>query len=134
GTDSRALSHPPASAMDPAWSPDGHPVAFVGAAISGEASPEVRYRARQLWIINADGSDAHAIAAAGNGIAEPRWSTDNSHLLCMRDEYLWLLDLRGGASIAVAGRLGAVDQSPPAQWDYTASDLYPEHLQASIAS
>ena len=45
----------------------------------------VRSDRRELWIANRDGADAHRVAAAGEGVAAPRWLPDTRRLLFVRD-------------------------------------------------
>ncbi len=83
---------------DPAWSRSG-------------AMAYVRTDRRELWIANRDGADAHRVAAAGEGVAAPRWLPDTRHLLFVRDGSVWLLDATGvgdgrAPAIPVAGPIG----------------------------
>jgi hypothetical protein len=52
-------------ARSPAWSPDGKEIAYV------------RHSPRQLWLVNADGTDPHQIAAHAWA---PDWSPDGTKL------------------------------------------------------
>jgi dipeptidyl aminopeptidase/acylaminoacyl peptidase len=83
---------------DPAWSRSGG-MAYV------------RTDRRELWIANGDGDDAHRVAAAGEGVAAPRWLPDTRHLLFVRDGRVWLLDATGSGdggapAVPVAGPIG----------------------------
>lgn len=97
-------------ALDPSASPDGKRIAFVGAqdlgAASGISSREQQQawqQTRTLWVQNADGTGARAITGAGAGIVQPEWSRDNAHILCVRDNALWLVPADGGAPERVVG-------------------------------
>jgi Tol biopolymer transport system component len=72
GTDDRIIPTPPGLPWHHAWSPDGSKLAVsifpVGA---GE---------RTFWIMNADGSDAHQVAAAEN-VSAPSWSPDGKTIV-----------------------------------------------------
>jgi hypothetical protein len=86
---------------DPAWSRAG-------------AMAYVRSDRRQLWIADRDGAGARQLAAAGEGVAAPRWLPDARHLVFVRDGRLWLLDATGagGAAVPVAGPLGRARAAP----------------------
>jgi dipeptidyl aminopeptidase/acylaminoacyl peptidase len=78
---------------DPAWSPDGQHIAFVR---HDDAS-----RARDVWIMDADGSGARNLTEQPDVIdTHPAWSPDGQQLAFMstRDErvHLWVLDLDTG--------------------------------------
>jgi TolB protein len=62
-----AFASPSDDASSPAWSPDGKEIAYTrGAGV-----------APQVWVMNADGTDPHQIAASGNN---PDWSPDGTKL------------------------------------------------------
>jgi hypothetical protein len=89
---------------DPAWSRSG-------------AMAYVQTDRRELWIANRDGADAHRVAAAGAGVAAPRWLPDTRHLLFVRDGRVWLLDATGGGengapAVPVAGPIGRRRAAP----------------------
>ena len=68
---------------------------------------------RELWIANRDGDDAHRVAAAGEGVAAPRWLPDGRHLLFVRDGRVWLLDATGAARRWSSGSpRGRSDRAP----------------------
>jgi Tol biopolymer transport system component len=106
---------------DPAWS-------------RSEAMAYVRTDRRQLWVANPDGSGAHRLVAAGEGVAAPRWLPDGRHLVFARDRHVWLLDAAetgdGAVAVPVAGPLGRVGAAPAAP-AHEPGDLSPdlaEHL------
>jgi Tol biopolymer transport system component len=105
------LAHPQGIvSLDPAPSPDGKRVALVAAK---ELAPDVAgfkpeqlkewVATRTLWVVNSDGSDAHALPAAGTGIYQPMWSKDGSQILYVRDNALWLIGAKGGEPQRVVG-------------------------------
>jgi Tol biopolymer transport system component len=64
---------------DPAWSPNGEQIIFTFLYHSG------RQILRDIWIINADGSDAHPLATADtlptpDGNQRPVWSPDGTQI------------------------------------------------------
>ncbi len=104
---------------DPAWSRSG-------------AMAYVQTDRRELWIANRDGEDARRVAAAGEGVAAPRWLPDGRHLLFVRDGRVWLLDATGtredGApATPVAGPIGRRRAAP------TASSREPSDLSPDLA-
>jgi hypothetical protein len=62
------------SVMSPTWSPDGSQLAFTTQrTVGSEADP-----GRDIWVVNADGTDAHAVTACGppdcSSNFAPAWS------------------------------------------------------------
>jgi Tol biopolymer transport system component len=71
----------------PSWSPDGQQIAFS--------------KSCTIWVMNADGSDAHAVTGGGCD-AQPAWSPDGSKIVFASsrdgDEELYVLDLATGGT------------------------------------
>ncbi|WP_433462325.1 protein kinase domain-containing protein [Spirillospora sp. CA-128828] len=61
-------------AVDPEWSPDGSKIAFVRGPATGSA----------IWVMNADGSGAHAVTSGGGRDMDPAWSPDGRWLAYVR--------------------------------------------------
>jgi dipeptidyl aminopeptidase/acylaminoacyl peptidase len=102
--------------LDPAWSPGSKRIAFVREAhgsytppIGRDATPldywGPKYRTRKLWNVNADGSEAREIAAAGGGVADPQFSPDGRSIVFVRDAQLWQLDLETQRVSALSGSI-----------------------------
>jgi len=67
----------------PAWSPDGSRIAFVSCCFNGIGN---------LWVMNADGSNALAL---GTG-SSPSWSPDGSQIVYVTGGDLWIVASNGG--------------------------------------
>ena len=89
-----ALVTGPASAYAPALSPDGRRLAFIRGA------PEPL----EVWVANADGSDARPLEGAADlvpiGDTAPAWSPDGSSIAVVTGERngtaVWVIDPEGG--------------------------------------
>jgi TolB protein len=65
GTDERNITHSNGSSENPSWSPDGRFIAFSHTGKSGRA---------RLYVMDADGSAPHSLAAIAGASATPSWS------------------------------------------------------------
>src|SRR5438874_4490387 len=82
---------------DPAWSPDSKTLAFFSSA--GEKEQ------RQLWIVDADGSDPKKITDLKGYAARPRWSHDGKQIA-----FLYIEGAGGGGPLmAAAATTGVID-------------------------
>jgi Tol biopolymer transport system component len=107
----RKLKNPEGQvANDPALSTDGSRIAFVAARDLGRSSgfdnPEelaAWVATRSLWVEDADGSGARLLSTAGQGVYQPFWSKDGSHILYVRENSLWLIDAGGGVPKRICG-------------------------------
>jgi len=64
----------------PDWSPDGTELAFQRAVPYGELPPcQVGF---EIWVMDADGSNAHRVSPLGLGVNEPSWSVDGFRISC----------------------------------------------------
>jgi dipeptidyl aminopeptidase/acylaminoacyl peptidase len=85
--------------FDPAWSPDSRMLAVFSSAGQKEQ--------RQLWIVNADGSDPKQITDLKGYAARPRWSHDGKHIA-----FLYVEGAGGGGPLmAAAATTGVIDRA-----------------------
>src|SRR6476660_8775681 len=85
--------------FDPAWSPDSRTLAVFSSAGQKEQ--------RQLWIVNADGSDPKKITKLKGYAARPRWSHDGKHIA-----FLYIEGAGGGGPLmAAAATTGVIDRA-----------------------
>src|SRR6266536_4731772 len=75
--------------FDPAWSPDSKILAIFSSAGQNEQ--------RQLWIVNADGSDPKKITDLKGYAARPRWSHDGKQIA-----FLYIEGAGGGGPLMAA--------------------------------
>ena len=73
GTDKRQLTFAPMQASVPAWSPDGHRIAFVGRNDGVQSW--------QIYVVSEDGADAQALTADSHDQVFPAWTPDGSALI-----------------------------------------------------
>ncbi|AET67794.1 periplasmic component of the Tol biopolymer transport system [Desulfosporosinus orientis DSM 765] len=108
----KILPNPAGSvATDPAPSPDGKQIAFVAAQNLGKETGGFKepgqlaewVATRRLWLENSDGSGAHPLKAAGGGIYQPSWSQDGSAILYIRDNSLWLVEVKSEKAQRIIG-------------------------------
>ena len=82
GGEATALTNEIAWNYQPRFSPDGKKIAFVSDRAGGD----------NLWIMNADGSDAHAVTdEAEHLVHNPSWSPDGQYLVG-RKHFKFFLD------------------------------------------
>jgi Tol biopolymer transport system component len=90
GTERRAITANPAASWFPAWSPAGDRIAYVYELPSGF----------QIWVIDADGSNNHALMTKGHSLA-PAWSHDGKRIAFAHTEStnaafkIWVMDPNG---------------------------------------
>jgi dipeptidyl aminopeptidase/acylaminoacyl peptidase len=83
--------------FDPAWSPDSKTLAFFSSAGAKEQ--------RQLWTVNADGSDPKKITNLNGYAARPRWSHDGKQIA-----FLYVEGAGGGGPLmAASAATGVID-------------------------
>ncbi|HEX3454179.1 MAG TPA: LpqB family beta-propeller domain-containing protein, partial [Gaiellaceae bacterium] len=87
GSDQRDI----AAGNQPAWSPDGRKIAFVGGPAGTQAG--------ELMVMNADGSGVRRIDTdLGPNVATPSWSPDGTQILVSAFGDVYAVPLLGGRS------------------------------------
>lgn len=74
------LTNDPAPDLQPRWSPDGSQIAYLHAS--------------HLWVMDADGTDAHEVASYADDF-QLSWSPDGSRIAYSRDGEIWVIDTTG---------------------------------------
>lgn len=109
---SRALTDGELVAVSPAWSADGHSIAFVARPDTGPvditALSSAAEQSRRIWIVDDQGSAASPLPIEGAGCRQerPLWSADGTHLVfaCLAGEpaaSLWLVPASGGKATQI---------------------------------
>ena len=134
GGEATALTHGIEWNYQPRFSPDGSQIAFVSDRAGGD----------NLWIMNADGSDAHAVTdEAEHLVHNPAWSPDGDYLVGRKGYYstrsipageIWMFHHGGGNGVNLVKRPNAEsDQknrsepsfSPDGKYVYYSADITP---------
>ncbi len=102
--------------LDPDWSPDGKYIAYVQAVeqkedISSAGGVASWEHTRTLWVADADSKNARQIKEAGTDIKRPLWSRDGSHILYLKNNSVWLVNLSGGSPVKIVGTFPDITDS-----------------------
>ena len=91
--------------MQPRFSPDGSRIAFVSDRNGSE----------NVWIANADGSEAYAVTTAEReNYMSPVWTPDGEYVIAVKGSHLWLYHTRGGSGAQLTGHREEDGPTPPA--------------------
>ena len=134
GGEATTLTHGIEWNYQPRFSPDGSRIAFVSDRAGGD----------NLWIMNADGSDPHAVTdEAEHLVHNPAWSPDGNYLVGRKGYYstrsiaageIWMFHRGGGNGVNLVERPNAEsDQknraepvfSPDGRYVYYSADITP---------
>ena len=104
--------------LDPAWSPGGGRLAFVRAPVLSSSSPggglDHWYAGRRLWIASADGANAHPVAGARAGAAQPAFGPSGRSIVYVTADAVHAVAAAGGHDkVLVRGLGGALDTAGP---------------------
>jgi imidazolonepropionase-like amidohydrolase/Tol biopolymer transport system component len=125
GGEATALTHGIEWNYQPRFSPDGSQIAFVSDRAGGD----------NLWVMNADGSDPHAITdEAEHLVHNPSWSPDGKYLVGRKGFYstrsiaageIWMFHHGGGNGVKLVKRPnGEIDQKNRAEPAYSPDGKY----------
>jgi Tol biopolymer transport system component len=103
------------SATRASWSPNNNLIAFSGISVPGIAA---------IWMVNGDGTGAHALSASGlsDQMFYPSWYPDGSRLAAMdgRNLVIKRFDLAGGGAVTITDHAkvltGKPSVSPDGKW------------------
>ena len=87
GGEAKRFTSGAANAHSPSWSPDGRWLAFVSDRESESAGKNDKKHGKgkaQLWLIPADGGEAHQLTFMPHGASNPVWSPDSQQLIYQR--------------------------------------------------
>ena len=147
GGEATALTHGIEWNIQPRFSPDGKKIAFVSDRAGGD----------NLWVMNADGSDPHAVTDEAEHIVHnPSWSPDGNYLVGRKAYYstrsiaageIWMFHHGGGNGVNLVERPNAEsDQknraepaySPDGRYVYYSAEITPgkvwQYNKNSVAS
>ncbi|HEY4752153.1 MAG TPA: hypothetical protein VIH37_02640, partial [Candidatus Limnocylindrales bacterium] len=102
----------------PAWSPDGRRIAFIHADDTDADGNPIN---AQVWVMNADGSNAHALTTDADPKSEvPDWSPDGERIAYssgqIGSEGIWVMNADGSHRHQLTG-CSSTDAAPCAGGD-----------------
>ncbi|MGH7507549.1 MAG: TolB family protein, partial [Longimicrobiales bacterium] len=91
--------------MQPHYSADGTRLVFVSDRNGSE----------NVWIADADGSDARALTTdERENYMSPVWTPDGDYVIAVKGSQLWLYHRRGGSGVQLTGHREEGEQAPAA--------------------
>ncbi|WP_165613414.1 PD40 domain-containing protein [Desulfotruncus arcticus] len=90
----------------PDWSPDGRYISYLEAAEledypENEEAITAWEQTWSLWIADAGGANARRLDEAGTGIERALWSRDGSHIIYLKDNAVWLINVHDGNPVKI---------------------------------
>ena len=124
GGEAKAIMSGHAWTMQPRFSPDGSEIAYTSDAGGGD----------NIWIMNADGSDARQLTKEDFRLLNnPSWSPDGEYIAAKKHfttarslgtGEIWLYHRNGGGGVAVVGRPSEVHQKAVGETAYSPDGRY----------
>lgn len=112
GAEARLLTHGPTINAMPDWSPDGHRILFHSRRPSETKGGLAN---RKIWVMNSDGSDAHAISSGPGDEYHGSFSPDGARILMVSEASgsrdVWIIASDGTAPIPLSDDPG-VEEHP----------------------
>jgi Tol biopolymer transport system component len=114
GGEAKAITSGLSFDSTPRFSPDGKRIAYISD----------RSGADNVWVANADGSDARPLTGEENaGFTSPSWTADSAYVLVSQKKpayydagfELWMYDVKGGTGVRVT-KAKASEDAPPDTW------------------
>jgi Tol biopolymer transport system component len=118
GGEATRLTSGQAYDMQPRYSPDGEQLVFV----------TDRNGSENVWISNADGTDARALTSGEReSYVSPVWTPDGEYVMATKGTQLWLYHRDGGSGVQVTGHRAEGAPAPPAHFGvaFGPDDRYP---------
>jgi dipeptidyl aminopeptidase/acylaminoacyl peptidase len=113
GSDVERLTTETLKAGRPDWSPDGSRLVFDAMSAHPNIN-DVVAQLSQIWVMDADGSDAHALTSGRSSNHSPRWSPAGDTIVFThdRDIYVMNVDSTGMTNLTPTSETDFYDRDP----------------------